>query len=165
MRVRQRLDTAAVRSLVENFANPEVGAVSGELVFESDDISRFGESIDAYWRYEKFIRRQESRFHSVIGVTGALYSLRRECFQKIPAGTILDDVVIPMNIVMDGRRVVFDKRARAFDRVSVNYRQEKARKIRTAAGNYQMFVNHPLFFVPLRNPLFIQFISHKILRV
>jgi len=162
---RQRLDAYAVRRLAENFADPSVGAVSGELVFEADGITEFGEGVDAYWRYEKFIRRQESRWHSVVGVTGALYALRRECFRQIPEDTILDDVVIPMNVIMEGRRVIFESRAIAYDLPSDDPRQEKLRKVRTIAGNYQLISSHLPFFVPWRNPIFFQLVSHKLLRL
>ena len=57
--VRQRLDAYAIRFLAENFADPSVGAASGELVFETEGMTEFGEGVDAYWRYEKFIRRQK----------------------------------------------------------------------------------------------------------
>jgi hypothetical protein len=83
----------------------------------------------------------------------------------VPADTILDDVVIPMNVVMQGRRVVFENRARAFDIASGDYRQEKLRKVRTLAGNYQLVASHPRFFIPLRNPVFLQLVSHKMLRL
>jgi biofilm PGA synthesis N-glycosyltransferase PgaC len=162
---RQRLDAYAIRYLIENFSDRFVGAASGELVFETDGMTEFGEGVDAYWRYEKFIRQQESRFHSVVGVTGALYALRRECFREIPADTILDDVVIPINVVMTGSRVVFENRARVYDLPSRDHRQEKLRKVRTIAGNYQLMVAHPGFFVPLRNPIFFQLVSHKVLRL
>jgi cellulose synthase/poly-beta-1,6-N-acetylglucosamine synthase-like glycosyltransferase len=162
---RQELDPPAVRYLVENFADPAVGVASGELVFRTEGMSDFGEGVDAYWRYERFIRQQESRFHSVVGVSGALYALRRECFREIPADTILDDVVIPMNAVMAGRRVVLENRAKAIDLPSRDHRQEKLRKVRTIAGNYQMILAHPGFFAPFRNPIFLQLISHKVLRL
>jgi len=162
---RQRLDAYAIRYLIENFADPFVGAASGELMFETEGRTEFGEGVDAYWRYEKFIRKQESRLHSVVGATGALYALRRECFREIPGDTILDDVVIPMNVVMAGRRVVFEDRARAYDLSSRDHKQEKLRKIRTIAGNYQLMVAHPEFFVPLRNPILFQLVSHKPLRL
>lgn len=162
---RQRLDAHAIRYLIENFADPTVGAASGELVFQTDGMSEFGEGVDAYWRYEKFIRKQESRLHSVVGSTGALYALRRECFREIPEDTILDDVVIPMNVVMAGRRVVFENRAKVFDLLSRDHQEEKLRKVRTIAGNYQLMVAHPEFFVPLRNPILFQLVSHKVLRL
>ena len=162
---RQRLDPNAVKYLVENFADPSVGAVSGELEFETEGMSSFGGGVDSYWRYEKFIRQQESRLHSVVGVTGALYALRRDCFQRIPDDTILDDVVIPMNAAMTGKRILFESRAKAFDLPSRDTRQEKVRKVRTIAGNYQMLVSNPEFLMPWRNPIFLQLISHKVLRL
>lgn len=162
---RQRLDPDAVRSLVANFMDPTVGAASGELVFETGDALPYAEGMDAYWRYEKFIRRQESRFRSVIGVTGALYAMRRHDFEAIPRETILDDVLIPMNMAMRGRRVVFDEQALAFDRPSREVSQEKSRKIRTLAGNFQLLAMHPLLLNPVRNPVWFQLVSHKVLRL
>jgi cellulose synthase/poly-beta-1,6-N-acetylglucosamine synthase-like glycosyltransferase len=162
---RQPLNRQAVRCLVENFADPDVGAVSGELVFVDDDMSAFAEGVDAYWRYEKVIRRAEAAVHSVPGVTGALYALRRECFVPIAAGTILDDVAIPMRAAMQGRRIVFDGRAIAYDRASREAAQERARKVRTLAGNFQLLTLMPQLLLPWRNPIVLQFVSHKVLRL
>ena len=162
---RQRLNPEAVRCLVENLADPAVGAASGELVFVSDDMTPFAEGVDAYWRYEKFIRQQEARAGSVVGVTGALYALRRSAFRPIPPQTILDDVAIPMAAAMQGLRVVFDNRAHAYDRPSGAPQQEKTRKIRTLAGNFQLVAMYPGLLLPWRNPLFVQFVSHKLMRL
>jgi hypothetical protein len=79
--------------------------------------------------------------------------------------TILDDVVIPMNVVMTGRRVVLENRAKAIDLPSRDHRQEKLRKVRTIAGNYQLMAAHPEFFAPFRNPIWLQLVSHKVLRL
>ncbi len=163
--VRQTLEIDAVAHLLENFADKEVGAVSGELAFRNDEISDFGEGVDAYWRYEKFIRQNEAVFDSVVGVSGALYAMRRELWQPIPDSTILDDVLIPMNVIMQGHRVVFDQRAIAWDRPSSAATEEKRRKVRTLAGNFQLFLQHPRFLVPWRNPLFVQMLCHKVLRL
>jgi len=162
---RQRIETQAIRHLMENFSDSTIGAVSGELVFETDGITAFGEGVEAYWRYEKFVRLQESRWHSVVGATGALYALRRSDFFGIPDDTILDDVVIPMNVVMAGRRVILDGRARAYDFPSRDPLHERLRKVRTLAGNYQLIGSHPEFFIPFRNPIFFQLASHKVLRL
>ena len=162
---RQEIDAVAVRTLVENFADPRIGAVSGELVFRTRDEKGFGDGVDAYWHYEKFIRRQESQVNSTVGVTGALYALRRELFRPIPGNTILDDVVIPMNVVMRGFRVIFENGARAYDLPSVDHRQERLRKIRTIAGNYQLLFSHPRFLNPVKNSVFFQLVSHKALRL
>ena len=162
---RQRLDRQAVRYLVNSLADPTVGAVSGELMFELSESDEVGKAIDAYWRYEKSIRRSESIVHSSIGVTGALYAIRRECFEPLPSNTILDDVMVPMKAVLNGWRVRFESRAIAYDHPSHSMSQERARKIRTLAGNFQLLQLCPELLNPARNPVFLQFVSHKVFRL
>ena len=162
--VRQNLDPAALRELVANLADPAVGAVSGELKL-LDALTGFARGVDAYWRYEKLIRHAESRSGSTIGVTGALYAMRRELFRPLPAGTVLDDVLIPMRIAAAGRRVVFEPLALAWDRPSQQPAEERRRKIRTLAGNYQLIQLAPWLLVPWSNPLWWRFVSHKLLRL
>jgi biofilm PGA synthesis N-glycosyltransferase PgaC len=162
---RQRLGDNAVTALVRNFADADIGAASGELMFERTGASEFGAGVDAYWRYEKFIRRNEGELHSVVGATGALYAVRRSEFRPIPPHTILDDVLIPMNVVRAGKRVVFEGQARAFDRPSQRISEESRRKIRTLAGNFQLLFKHPWLLNPVANPIFFQFVSHKAARL
>lgn len=162
---RQMLSPDAVRNLVENLADPGVVAVSGELVFGRSGQADFGEGVDAYWRYEKAIRRAEAMVHSVPGVTGALYAIRRSAFRPIPADTILDDVEIPMVAMASGGRVVFDQRAIAYDLPSRSAAQERVRKTRTLAGNFQLLARHPAWMLPSGHPLWWQFLSHKVLRL
>lgn len=162
--VRQRLRRCAIRNLVMNFADETVGAVSGELVLERSG-SGFAGGMDLYWRYEKWLRASEARFHSSVGVTGAIYAMRRECYRPIPPQTVLDDVLIPMNVVFSGLRVVFDRNAVAYDIASSSRAREQRRKVRTIAGNYQLLLLCPALLNPFRNPLWWQFVSHKLLRL
>lgn len=162
--VRQRLEPEALRELVANLADPAVGVVGGELCFE-DPQTGFARSVDAYWRYETLIRRSESASGSTIGVSGALYAMRRELFQALPEGTVLDDVLVPMRAARAGWRVVFEPRARAWDRPSTEPAQEQRRKIRTLAGNFQLLQLAPWLLSPARNPLWFRFASHKLLRL
>lgn len=162
---RQRLDTNAVAALMRNFGDLSVGAVSGELVFESMMNGEFSKGVDAYWKYEKFLRQAEGRVDSVVGVTGALYAIRRTYFQPIPAGTILDDVLIPMNIVLQGKRVVFELAAKVFDVPSPDAASEERRKRRTLAGNYQVIALRPVLLNPFKNRLWLQYVSHKVARL
>lgn len=163
--VRQPLDRGAVRRLLACLADPDVGAVSGELCFYPDAVRGFGESVDAYWRYEKFVRERESGIDSVVGVTGALYALRRSLWQPIPPQTILDDVMVPMNVVLQGRRVVFEREAIAWDWPSASIEQESRRKVRTLAGNFQLFALRPQLLSPRHNRLLLQTVCHKVLRL
>ena len=101
----------------------------------------------------------------MVGVTGALYALRRQYFQPIPPETILDDVLIPMNVVMQGKRVIFESKAIAYDKPSRDIAQEKMRKVRTLAGNFQLITKHPELLNPWKNSIVIHFISHKLMRL
>jgi hypothetical protein len=106
----------------------------------------------------------ESEIHSVVGATGALYALRRDSYRDLPEDTLLDEVVIPMRVVLNGRRVVLDRKARAYDRPSLP-EAEFGRKVRTLAGNFQLLARTPELLLPWRNPVFFQFVSHKVTRL
>ena len=122
--------------------------------------------VGIYWRYEKWLRKQESRLGSQVGVTGAISALRRTLFHPIPAGTLLDDVFWPMHVVLQGYRVVHDERARAFDRLPEKTHDEFRRKVRTLAGNYQLLTLLPFAALfPWSNRVWLQWISHKLMRL
>jgi cellulose synthase/poly-beta-1,6-N-acetylglucosamine synthase-like glycosyltransferase len=163
---RQHFSPTALRALVAPFADPAVGGVGGELVLaDREDASEVGRGMGAYWRYEKAIRAAESAFGSTVGATGAVYAIRRSLYEPIPPDTILDDVLIPMRIVRRGFRVVFEPRAQAIDRPPEDARHELRRKIRTIAGNFQLFARERWLLDPRRNPVWLQTVSHKGLRL
>lgn len=161
---RQIFDKQAVAELVNNFADPNVGCVSGELVFLKDDSGAVQE-MGAYWNYEKAIRRLESATGSVIGATGAIYAIRKNLYQPHHSSIVLDDVVTPLQILHSGLRVVFDDQAIAYDRVSVSLDKEWQRKIRTLTGNWQILSLHPKFLNPGHPHLLFRLLSHKIARL
>jgi cellulose synthase/poly-beta-1,6-N-acetylglucosamine synthase-like glycosyltransferase len=163
---RQRFDPDTLRALVENFADPTVGGVSGELLITAAaGTAAAGHGTAFYWRYEKFIRSTEGRVDSTVGATGAIYAIRRSLFEPVPDDTLLDDVVIPLRIVRRGFRVLFEPRARAYDVASATARQEFARKTRTVAGTFQLFARELWLFNPWRNRLWFETMSHKALRL
>lgn len=163
---RQEVSEQAIPKLLANFADDRVGAVSGELMFvheSSDSTARHG--IGAYWRYEKLIRKAESRFRSVPGATGALYAIRKTLFRPISTNTLLDDVAIPMQAVVQGHLCVFESEAIAWDRPSRSLSHEAIRKRRTVAGAAQLLLHHPAWLLPWCNPIWFEYVSHKILRL
>jgi cellulose synthase/poly-beta-1,6-N-acetylglucosamine synthase-like glycosyltransferase len=161
---RQKIGSEALRYLSENFAEAEVGAVSGELMLGVAALGEAGEGMGLYWRLEKRIRELESASGSVVGATGALYAVRRELAVEVPAETILDDVYIPMHVAAQGFRVLFDGRARAWDAPDLGAEREFRRKVRTLTGNYQLLQLAP-WLLRKRNPLRFEFISHKLTRL
>lgn len=162
---RQRFDRQAIRRLTENFNDPKVGCVSGELHFEKARGSGVAMGMDAYWRYEKFMRKRESEIGSMLGATGAIYAIRRHLFPEVPVNILADDMFIPLSIVANGFRAVFDGSAKAFDLVSEESGSELVRKIRTLTGNFQIFRHFPSLLLSPRSPVAWQLISHKFLRL
>jgi poly-beta-1,6-N-acetyl-D-glucosamine synthase len=100
----------------------------------------------------------------VVGATGAIYAVRSENLVTVPQGTILDDVYIPMHVVRQGKRVIFDARAKAWDQPHLGADREFARKVRTLSGNYQLLQLAP-WLLRSSNPLRFEFVSHKLMRL
>ena len=160
--VRQSLDTASLQNLVDCFADPEVGAASGELIIvEGETMAEV--NIGLYWKYEKLIRKRLSRIDSVLGATGCIYALRRELAVELPADTLLDDVHLPLAAFFRGYRVILDDTAKAFD-FPTALNAEFRRKVRTQAGMYQIVRRFPALLGP-GNRMWIHFVSHKLGRL
>jgi len=153
----------ALRFLVQPFVDPRVGCVSGLYhVTGSEDVRAEGEGL--YWRYETFIKRQESRLHSILGAHGACYAIRRPLFSALEASAINDDYLIPMRIVQRGLRAVYEPRAKAWEREAASMELEFARRRRIAAGNCQQVAKLMALLNPLRGWVALTFLSHKVLR-
>jgi cellulose synthase/poly-beta-1,6-N-acetylglucosamine synthase-like glycosyltransferase len=163
---RQSIESGALRLLIENFADPDVGAASGELMLGDPTSGETGKGMGLYWRIEKKIRELESASGSVAGATGAIYCARRSLLgtSPLPAGTILDDVLLPMQIARQGYRVIFDSRARAWDSPDLGEGREFSRKVRTLSGNYQLLQLAP-WLLSSQNAIRFEFVSHKLSRL
>src|SRR5438874_3467136 len=161
---RQKIEAGALRLLVRNFADPAVGSASGELMLGDPDRGEVVRGVGLYWSIEKHIREMESESGSVVGATGALYAVRRDLLVPVPAGTILDDVYIPMHVVRQGYRVIFVPNARAWGIADQGSGLEFSRKVRTLSGNYQLVQLAP-WLLSSSNPLRFEFISHKLCRL
>ena len=162
--VRQQIERGALRFLVENFGDPDVGAASGELMLGDPASGETGKGMGLYWRIEKKVRHLESASGSVVGATGAIYCARRELVDPLPEGTILDDVLLPMQVVRRGARVIFDSRARAWDSPNLGGSREFSRKVRTLSGNYQLLQLAP-WLLSSKNAIRFEFVSHKLSRL
>ncbi len=157
------LNPNALRLLVRNFADPKVGSVSGKYTVIKPNEVNIGGSEDFYWKYETFLKTQESMLASAIGGHGHLHAIRRELYPFPPPGTINDDYIIHASVIGKGWRAAYEPEAVI---------QEEAkemtgfgRRIRIMAGNIQQLREiRPLLrpFRPL--PVFF-FICHKALRL
>ena len=159
----QRFDRASIPALVAHLWDERTGAVSGML-----ELPRAHGSlnlVERYWRLERWLRKWEARLRSSVGVTGAIYAMRRELWKPLPANLILDDVYLPMRLVLEGWRVGFTDEAKARDVRRFEAGQEYRRKVRTLTGVIQVCAWLPGVLNPVRNPLWLQFVFHKLLRL
>ena len=157
------LEPNALRLLVRSFADKRVGAVCGLYRLKRGDDMR-GQGEGLYWRYETWLKRQESRLHSILGAHGAFYAIRKPLFQRLDTSLINDDYLIPMRVVAQGYRAVYDASARAWELEESSVAGEFARRRRIAVGNCQQVTALAPLLNPLRGWVAFSFFSHKVLR-
>lgn len=160
----QRFGSDAIPQLVEAMRRPGVGAASGRLELASGAAAP-SLPVRVYWSLERWLRRREAEVHSTVGVTGAIYAMRRSLWVPLPSGLILDDLYVPMQIVLAGHRVEFVDDARAYETRATSDVDEYRRKVRTLTGVWQLCAWLPQTLVPVRNPVWAQFVMHKLLRL
>jgi cellulose synthase/poly-beta-1,6-N-acetylglucosamine synthase-like glycosyltransferase len=165
--VQQRFAPDAIRVLVARLqSDAALAAVGGALQLPGDRQDAGGRSpVEWYWFLERQLRAAEARIHSTVGLSGSIYAMWRREWQPMPDHLILDDVWLPMHLVLAKRRIGYELSAQAWDARSTSSAQEKARKVRTLTGNFQLMAWMPGVLIPGRNPIWVQFISHKVLRL
>lgn len=160
------LNKEALRLMVDAFADPQVGAVTGEkyiITSEEDGASSKGEGI--YWKYESWLKKMDSQYYTMVGGAGELMGYRRELFEFLPDDTLLDDFMLTMRIAEKGFRVNYVPEARASEYASATVGEEMKRKIRIAAGGWQSIFRLPLAINPFHDfKLTFQYVSHRVLR-
>lgn len=152
-----------ISRLVENFADADVGYVTGSLGFLATQ-GVAGSGVDAYIRYENLVRRAETRVHSIIGVNGGCDAMRRELYSDVPKDQI-SDFVLPLSVLMAGRRVVFDETATASEEANQDLAPEFNMRVRVALRAMRGLCYVSDLLKPWRHPWAAFCIwSHKVLR-
>jgi cellulose synthase/poly-beta-1,6-N-acetylglucosamine synthase-like glycosyltransferase len=156
-------ERASLRAVVAPFANSTVGAACGNKSIAHGD-GALGESEGTYWRYEGWIKKQETRLGCTVAVLGEVFAIRRELFQPSPENIINDDFYIAMRILKRGYCIVYAPDAVSVERVSPTAEDEITRRTRMVAGLYQV-VARPRELMPWKRPAVCwKLISHKFMR-
>jgi len=151
----------ALRQLLCHFSVPEVACVCGELRLMGSG----GDNQDhIYWRYERMLKRHESRLGALLGANGGVYALRRSAYRAIPANTIVDDFWIAMQVYEAGQRCVYEREALAFEATPERVGEEFRRRVRIGMGNYQALTRFAGLLHPRHGALALALLSHKVLR-
>ena len=156
------LNRDALRYLVAPFADPSVGCVAGEKRVLGEDGQPSAEGL--YWRYEAYLKEQDSHFHSVVGAAGELYAVRREALEPPPHDAIIDDFVVSMRIAERGYRVIYEPRAHVSELESISRRDDFERRARIACGGIQSIVWLRRLLLPSFGRLWFCYVSHRVLR-
>ena len=153
----------AIRKLVRNFADPSVACVCGQLVYVVAG-ENAGESEHSYWNYEKFMKRRESDLSSLIGANGSIYAVRRTDYVEID-NDLISDLVEPLALVRQGKRVVYEPEAVSVEEASTTYSVEFRRKVRILTRSIKGLLHMRALFNPFRYGIFsFQLCMHKLMR-
>jgi len=159
--VSEVFDRDAVKKLVRNFVDPGVGAVTGHHIY-NPSVSGLGKGTHLYWRYQRWLQGTESRLATILSCDGTIYACRRKLFVPPPPGTINDDKAVPMGIVQQGYRVIFEPEAIARGDVLPETKAFFRQKIRGQAGMYQLFWLFRDMFWPKNPIVWFIFMSHSV---
>lgn len=152
----------AIKRLVAHFDDQAVGAVCGELNLFNPGNNDNKDGV--YWRFEQFLKKQESKIDALLGANGAIYAIRSTLYQAIPSNTIVDDFLIVMNVAKLKHRIIYDTQALAHEEIAPNIAEESKRRIRIGTGNYQAFMRLLWALNPATGWRSFSYISHKVLR-
>jgi len=155
-----RWEQEALRTLVRNFADPDVGYVCGQLRLESaDGASREG----LYWRYELWQRESESQLGSITAGNGAIYAVRRSDYLGFDDTRIGHDFGLPFRLVQRGRRAVYEPDAVAWEKPARDAEAEYGRKVRMMTRSWRPLLDGSLFRTG--NAVYAaELVSHRVLR-
>ena len=149
----------ALRKLVRNLADPDVGYVAGRVVLgEAEGTNREG----VYWRYELWLRERESAVGSVTGGNGAIYAVRCPDYVELDP-RFGHDLAFPYLMVRHGRRAVYEPEAVAWDQPARDLEDEYGRKVRMFEHCWLILFKGGM----LRGvgPLyFLELLAHRVLR-
>jgi len=157
-------DRNALRKIVRNYADPNVGAVSGRYNYVNRKGSQVGIATVLFWKYENFIKSLQTQIKTITGCCGCIYSVRKSLYEPLRRD-IISDLVEPLKILKKGYRIVFEPEAFAYETTTEKSSEEFRMRVRVITRG----INGMLHMKPLFNPIYypfisFQLISHKVLR-
>ena len=155
---------STLKHLLKPFFNPRIGYTCGKVIYNNpaEVISGKGESF--YWRYENFLKKQESKIGIIAGATGAVYSIRKQLFVPLKLNCINDDFTISMNVIKQGFESEYVEEAIVYENVAPSVEAEFNRHIRDATGHYLSLIHLISLLNPFLGKKSFVFWSHRVLR-
>ncbi len=158
------LDKNAINIMVRNFVDPGVGCVGGKITYTSNDQTELVEEKKIYEAVDQYVKKLESDVGACIGVDGAIYAIRRELAREMPEH-LTTDFAIPLDVIRQGYRVVYDENAVAVGTVARSMKHEFRRKIRTVRAGAVVLYEYAYLLNPFRYGLIsVSLLFHKLFR-
>jgi len=156
-------DTEAIRNLVKHFSDPRIGCVSGQMNYWIQENSGEGaKSENLYWKYENWVKQQESYIGRLSGANGAIYAVKRSMIPEIKKGIINDDFYVSTFILQSGFDVILEVEAKAFEEPNNDLKGQFKRHIRDGAGHYQALIIFWRMLFPRKGHF--TYFSHRVLK-
>lgn len=157
-------ETGNIRNIVRNYADPEVGAVSGRYEYFNPTGAAIGTGNILFWKYENLIKSSQTRIKTISGCCGCIYSVRKKAYEPLPPD-IISDLCEPLKILEKGYRIVFEPEAVAYEETTEKAGEEFKMRIRVISRGMRGLFYMKRLFNPLRFPFVaFQLFSHKVLR-
>lgn len=153
-----------LRVMVPNFADPEVGCVTGQVVYKVSSGSTVGEGTRSYWNYEFLLKEQESSIGSLIGVCGCMYAVRKSAYVPL-YHEACSDFLIATTMVRQGLRAIYEPSAVCFEEPNEKANKELAVRVRIITQTFADLWRNRDMLNPLRHGFYaVQLLSHKVMR-
>jgi cellulose synthase/poly-beta-1,6-N-acetylglucosamine synthase-like glycosyltransferase len=157
-------DQDCIHKMVHNFADPDVGCVSGNVVYVDPGSTAVGHGMRTYWGYEVFLRQCESLYGSLVGVCGCIYAVRRRNYRRL-APDMCSDFVIASEIFLQGLRTVYEPEAIATELTNSRGRDEFRMRVRICEQTISSLYRYREVLNPFRHGAYaFQMLMHKVMR-
>ena len=156
------LSPNSLLGFARHFADPSIGAVAGRYVLLSPRQDGLFKSESAFLLFESTLRRNEASIHSTVGLNGANYAMRRDLWTPISDRYVHDDLFGALQVIQQGKRVLYEENAVATEHYGRTYRDEFLRKARGSARGFQTLAAFPRLL--FGGPVAWMIWPHKILR-
>lgn len=153
----------ALKKLIRNFADEKVGCVAGKLVYTDADNTSVGRGENLYWKYEDFLKRQESRLGRLLVTNGSIQAVRKEVY-PYPDPNIADDFSIPLLIQVKGYKVLYEPEAIVTEIATQSLKEEFAQKARIISQGIRGAIRLKKDLAQLNTLSMFELIFHKVLR-
>ena len=159
-----KFDKGFLRNITMPFSDLLVGGVDGHLLFQTNTKSGVSLSQGFYWEYELRLRSLESDLGILAVASGGCLAIRRELFRTMPP-TIGEDCIVPLDVVLQGYRMIHANNALAYDIMDHESTKELRTRIRMTLRNWQGTWSRPALLNPFRYPSYsFSLCSHKLVR-